>query len=902
MINFKRFERANNLHKSSEYTICDFLYFVKCVMLDIEDNCGSIEEWSVGDEDLFGDLLTNQCYVLGRIMNVVQKCQNNPNKRLDELNLDIGKMKKQTEQYKDKCRSVADMEKQKQELEQKLSELNKQKKKYDELDEKIKKTKQAISNADGFDLETTKKLLEKLESELNRKTKNIDELTNNIKDCREKCNDAKRQEDSLQQQLDKLKAASENTNNTLNELKTDVSKKEREKEGLEKNIRALNDAFKALNGELAVYGDVIEGCKKAFEEEKDHLSQENRTKIADVEKLAQDILGLRETQKTLQDQAEQLEKDKSQLEKSVETVKDLVELLNCSTDEYTNRIEGYSVILRFTMSELSETYSDLLAHVESIGKEIGQLHISIKKKSELKDMLVMELEALRKNEDSLQAAIDSLQNSEEDFCCRVGDYIQILNETQGSLSEQCSKKHTEAVSMCQKIQKLQEEIGILDNKVHCSEVKAEELKNAKKNILETSDRINKIISGLDGDMSELEEIFQGLDSRKTEHMQKAESKLEEDYQRLNDEYNRFYYGTLKILLDNNRKVNEKIKNENEELQTAQNTNNDLQEKLDKLNNEVSRLAVKNEDLRGDINRKNTNLSRVKQEYDKLYHENETINDNIASLTARNEQLEKKLIPEANKFLESCRSITDSHEKTVWEKVAELCKLIEQLNVDLMREMSSFNKKVTDELEKLTNIRKEYGEKISRISEYDDEIKEKQAQICELEEKNDKEQREGAIQQLNDKINKLKEDIEARKDEIKCLEKSIKELTEEYNGFKSKKDELDKQNQSFTAKKDELKLKCSEIEELLGDNFSNKLNEIEERLNFLQPLNNNLSKMLEYISKISEKEYTEYTIPKQQRVNVYNRALNDLNGVFTEIRKCLAGASKELSDWIKLEEE
>ncbi len=899
MIDFKRFERANSLHKNSEYTICDFLHFVRCVMLDIIDNCGSIEEWPVGNEDTVGDLLTNQCDALGRIMNVVQKCQKNSNERLNKLNLDIEKMKEQSEQYKDICGSVADMKKQKQELEQKLNELNEQKKKYDELDEKIKKTKQDISNVDGFDLETTKELLEKLESELNRKTKNIDELNNNIKDCREKCDAAKRYEDSLQQQLDKLKAESENTNNTLNELKTDVSKKEREKEGLEKNICVLNDAFKALNGELAVYGDVIEGCKKAFEEEKDHLSQENRTKIADVEKLTQDVLELRETHKTLRDKAEQLEKDKSQLEKSVETVKALVELLNCSTDEYTNRIEGYSVNLRFTKSELSETYSDLLADVESIGKEIGQLYVSIKKKSEQKDRLVIKLEALRKNDDSIQAAIDSLQNSEEDFCSKVEDYIRILNETQERLSEQCGKKHTEAVSMCQKVQKLQDEVEILDNEVHCSEVKAEELKNAKKNILETSDRINKIISGLDGDMSELEEIFQGLDSRKTEHMQKAESKLEEDYQRLNDEYNRFYYGTLKILLDNNRKVNEKIKNENEELQTAQNTNNDLQEKLDKLNNEVSRLAVKNEDLRDDINRKNTNLSRVKQEYDKLYHENGTINDNIASLTARNEQLEKKLIPEANKFLESCRSITDSHEKTVREKAAELCKLIEQLNVDLMREMSSFNKKVTDELKKLTNIRKEYEEKISRISEYDDEIKEKQAQICELEEKNDKEQREGAIQQLNDKINKLKEDIEARKDEIKCLEKSIKELTEEYNGFKSKKDELDKQNQSFTAKRDALKSECRDIEELLGDNFLNKLNKIEKRLNLLKPLSDNLSKMMGYISEISDKEYI---IPEQQRVNIYNCALNDLNDVFTEIRKCFKKASGELSDLMKLEEE
>ena len=152
---FRRFSRAVNNHGDQEYTMCDFLNLVKVTARDIQDEYGAdVAELEWGDEKQLADLIANQCFVIGEMLDAVSSGGGSTG-RIESLRKEIGTLRERSLSLKKSAEDIAALETKKQELSGQLEALNKQKAVYDELQQSIGNTQKAIDEANGKEIKAT---------------------------------------------------------------------------------------------------------------------------------------------------------------------------------------------------------------------------------------------------------------------------------------------------------------------------------------------------------------------------------------------------------------------------------------------------------------------------------------------------------------------------------------------------------------------------------------------------------------------------------------------------------------------------------------------------------------------------------------------------------------------------
>lgn len=981
MNDFKRFDRAVQLHKGNNYTLCDLLYLMKCIVSDIVSEYGSVDTLPIGDDEQFGGLMANQCYILGELIDIVNERQIHSEQRLEDIRQELAELTSRISKYEHLYREIHTLTEKKQTMELQLTELMNKKAEYDKLVLSVESVERGIEKADDFDLETTQKKLVSLREELDKKTKNNAALVTKISEYETALHQAEHTERDSDNRLAELEQKLSTLREHVKELDASVIDKQTEEAALQKTVDSLSSTVESLNGGIAGYELKIQECEVILRSEKVHLSEEHRAKISEIEGMTQRIHTLKKELQSAEEMKEQLTNSVTALETDISALDDAVTALNASADSYRDKMASFSVIFSSTKDALSDEYMIILSDIDSAGTEIGKLQANISRKTELQNSLAARVTALTENAAALQAMVDSLTTSEEALADKISVQAQTIDKTESHLSETVSQLLTETVNdadniikmrrqfhelntrkkqqkiaadrlsqyltaakkliasidgdtaqydaalkdmsavlaahtdkmseehssqmaaaniKAAQVQKLQSDIEQLKKMTEDNAALCEKMQKTKTELTAAAIHIQQVVNELNGDMAGLAALFSELETARDPAMQAARSRLESDYDRLNDEYNRFYYNTLKPQMDDNARLQEKINTKDTEYQSAHDKNAQLNKELSQLESRLQRLNNDNTALADSIDKQKQSVLAAEQTYHGLYDENQALNDNIIRIQKLNTELKDNIIPGAEKIFSELKSIRASLETSILEKTAAFCSLIGEQYAELMQDMSSIDGKVKTAFDRLTEIRRQYESKTIQISGYSQDIEELQRKIRELEEQNEKEQSSGVKQQLIDRIQELKQIIESRSKAINKLEQDIDALNADTDKLKEQENELTAQKQTLEEKKGQLIRYNADIQAMLGDDFQKKLHRVEDNIRKLSPLNDSLLRMMQFIIHITGDDNIINNSVKSQ-IEKYDRALHDLNDILPEIQSRIVDAASNLSELIKMEE-
>ena len=277
---FRRFSRAVNNHGDQEYTMCDFLNLVKVTARDIQDEYGAdVAELEWGDEKQLADLIANQCFVIGEMLDAVSSGGGSTG-RIESLRKEIGTLRERSLSLKKSAEDIAALETKKQELSGQLEALNKQKAVYDELQQSIVNTQKAIDEADRFDPAAAQAQLTALEATLNEKTNNNAALSQKI--------------ETHKNSIAQADSACGKLHGEINVLEQSVIRKETEKRQKETEKAAAQNMADALDNEKQVIEQAIKQLESVIKEKQNDEKKRNSVK----EQLQQRIAALTEEAKT----------------------------------------------------------------------------------------------------------------------------------------------------------------------------------------------------------------------------------------------------------------------------------------------------------------------------------------------------------------------------------------------------------------------------------------------------------------------------------------------------------------------------------------------------------------------------------------------------------------------------
>ena len=978
---FGRFSRAVQLHEGKNYTICDMLHLIKCVVNDLRSCCGDINTLSIGDDEQFGNLMSNQCYILGELMDNFKAHSKCKDDAVEDLEQELAALTSDAKRYDSIFKDIRTMTEKKSDMENKLTELKAKKEEYDKLNEEIKTLEQSISEADDFDLDASREKKKTLKDELDKKTQNNAVLLKSIEDYKTKIKDAEKTEKEKKNDLEKLKNDASSLQQRINSLNDEFNTKKTEKEALIRSVESLDSTIGSLNGDIDACKIRIQECEVILKAEEENLSEENKTIASELRNLTDDLLILKTDRQKAEDQKIKLTDQVSALKADTEAISEAVSALNNTSDSYNEKIMDFSMIMNSTKELLDGEYKVLLSGIDGTGKEISKLQDDISRKTELKKSIDARMSALNTKSASLQEMINAMSLSEKELensiiaqsktirdtnnelsdnlsqllgeteeaakkilnmrrqfhelngkknkqksdAERLSEFISaankliaaidgdineydaILKEMSDTLADRSDKlnkeylsKMSEAKSLAEKVVGLRTSIKQLNKQIACDQASSEKLKAEKDDLTLKSDHIKQVIEELNGDMTGLAKLFNEQNASKSAVSQKAMSKLESDYDRLNSEYNQFYYNILKPKLEDNIRLQEKIKNKDYEYKSAEDINNQLKSDLSKIESNLNNLKNNNTSLTKKIAGKKEQARIQEQKYHELNDEAQSLDESIDRFKLLNAELNDIIIPNATRLQNKMKSINESANNTANEKTADICSLIERQYSELMSYMTEIDGKVKTAFDSLTALRQQYEAKTIQISGYNKEIESLQQKIRELEAKNEKEQISGAKQQLLNRIQELNQEGESYQTAISKYKEEINVLSQSTDALQKDKTELLKQKESLEKKK-ALLVRCNaNIQAILGDDYQKRLRTIEDDIGKLSPLNENLRKMMKFIISITGNDYIINDDLKEQ-IDKYNIALNELKYILPEIQKQLTDSASKLSLKIKMEE-
>lgn len=741
------------------------------------------------------------------------------------------------------------------------------------------------------------------------------ELSKKIEDLNEKFNDATRQKNKLQGDLNEKedilrekiaeisKLEKKNTSmedeikliqvNVVDANEVIMKKKESEINSLKEDVRTLKTQIESIDKEKRELKQLLEE-EKIKNEQIEVLKKEKSSLCATIEKLKIDFEEEDKKRSLLESQKKKLHSDfqeiNAKLEEEIELKNDLVRKLSLKTSEFDSFREKKEAELNARIEVISKEKTALEVQFQELKVKCETLDYSISTLEKTKGRLVQENEDLKheieKEHLQLRGNEKNLKQVEKNF-----SELQLRFENE--------KKQTEALYM--NIKQLESTNSSLQNELA---LKQTQFNSVLKNKETIENELNSLIAGRN--VFELEKEKKRVDQRITElEEQLAElscekdklSSLNLDLQKENEQLTVSLKRKEEIADETRQVLMKEINSMGEMLEKEVKEKNDLVKEKKRLSSEIEDLMNNMDKGKNEIDKSKKKLeSAVKDLTAKLENE-EKSKKNLEDLAARHEKKSNALQTEMER-LESQLDSLEKSKKAIQEQLDALENEIDQKTRDSNEEKRKLNaqlESLQEQLEQEKELKKtiridsakeeEYLNTISQLEESKkalllqqkmtlQQLDEKQKEMFMLEK-----QLKTFSAELSDMKALLDQEIKAKNDESdqkRRLQFEIKELNIKLESEISKSDELADSINLFRNKCEIAQSKCEMMENMKEKAekaeilLKSKLSEIQD--NYTHVCNQLKSAQ----DKISELESQNYQlVQKADELSLENTDLQDM---------------------------